>query len=172
MNGIKDGITGAADVALDVAKALWNALRGFFNDNLLRPIRDIEVFGQTPFGFVPLLPELHTGGIVGDVGATKSGALAANEVVAVLQKGEGVLPTKVMAQLPSGAFDALRSGNLGRFVPSGPALSGLGGGESFAFNVTVNPTPGMTPEEARAVGSGVVDGAMDKIEALRLVRRA
>lgn len=56
-NGIVDGVTGAASAIGDIASKLWEGLKGLINDNLIRPIREFEVFGGHPFGSFPYLAE-------------------------------------------------------------------------------------------------------------------
>jgi TP901 family phage tail tape measure protein len=76
-------------------------------------------------------PQFHVGGIVGKSASKFNGKLARDEVLAVLQKGEGVLPKSAMAKLGPQVFEALRQGALGNVV-TGAIAGGMYGSMSAA----------------------------------------
>jgi hypothetical protein len=80
-------------------------------------VRDFSIFGVRPFEKLPNLKELvekyHSGGIVGQSGGISAGPIKADEVSAILQKGEGVLPISAMNKIGPRAFEMLRRGMVG-----------------------------------------------------------
>ena len=101
INGIKDGATTVLDFAGDIAEAIlgafkkgWNAVADKINDFIPN-----EVGFDTPFGFVGVnlpdnpIPKFHTGGVVpGRPG---------DEMLAILQAGEQVIPASAMGTASS-----------------------------------------------------------------------
>lgn len=103
LSGIGDAFNAAVDWAGDVGRNIanglvdaYNSVRQWIND----AIPNIKIFGVEliPSNPLPRLSHFHTGGI------------SADEQLAVLQRGEGVLPRNVMQLLGPQMFEALRSG--------------------------------------------------------------
>lgn len=102
IDGIKNGITGAAQGIADIATAIFATFKKGWNE-VARTINDFipdEVGFDTPFGFVGVdlpdnpIPTFHSGGIVpGRPG---------EEVLALLQAGERVIPA---GQAGTGSVD-------------------------------------------------------------------
>lgn len=110
---------------------------------------------------VPTLDRVayHEGGVVGTGGSgrkARRGGLRRDEEAAILQKGEGVLPADVMAQLGKDRFEELRKGNAGfrRALMAGRPPK-------------ADPEPTGRPEIGGFPGVGLVKGLIQKgIDAL------
>lgn len=77
LDGIKSGISAVGGFVSHVAGSIWDAIKGFIDDNLIGPIRDFKVgfFGHhfQPFGSLPLLAnggifDRPTIGVFGEAG--------------------------------------------------------------------------------------------------------
>lgn len=61
------------------------------------------------------IPQFHSGGVVGRDKQRHRGGLKDREQMAVLKKGEGVLPNDTMNRIGVKSFDLLRKGKIGQF---------------------------------------------------------
>ena len=74
------------------------------------------------------IPEFHTGGVVGDRGARMhSGSIKEKEQLAVLLKGEAVLPHKTVNQMSPDMIKSLVKGDVDGFVPQYLKSKAIGG---------------------------------------------
>lgn len=80
---------------------------------------------------------------------------AGSQVVAAAERIVREAATGVASVAPEVALAAMSGGG------AGPASSG--GQVVFQFDITVNPPAGMTPQEARAIGSEIADGAAERV---------
>ena len=89
------------------------AFRGLF----WSPFRTTVNSAASELGLNWALPgfRFHTGGVVGDGGQrmAEMGSPSNDEVFALLQRGEGVLPRDVMSRMSRDQFEALRAGHIG-----------------------------------------------------------
>jgi TP901 family phage tail tape measure protein len=117
LSGIVSGMQPGGGFA-NLGKDMFNALVGYINDKVIRPLRDWRIpegngvlGGTRPFaGLNNIWPVFHEGGVVGpNMGRGK-------EIAAVLQAGEGVLPLKTMRKLGPKGFELLRRGIVGDAV--------------------------------------------------------
>jgi tape measure domain-containing protein len=77
------------------------------------------------------IPEFHTGGIVGDRGAKMhSGSVKEKEQLAVLLKGEAVLPHKTVNQMSPEMIKSLVKGDVDGFVPQYLKSKATGGSKN------------------------------------------
>jgi hypothetical protein len=115
----------------NLGKRMFNTLIDFVNNGVLQPLRDFAVpenmpfiGGQKPFsGLANIrpIPEFHSGGIVGKDGYAGKKTNSPGDILAVLQKGEGVLPKSAMSSIGPKAFEMLRKGMLGGAVSASMA---------------------------------------------------
>ena len=103
IHGIADGVSQAVSVVGDIGAAIVNAMIGFINSNVIDPINsalDISFDAGWPIGEIsidtpdiPHIPRFHTGGVVpGRPG---------DEMLAILQAGEQVIPASAMGAATS-----------------------------------------------------------------------
>lgn len=124
------------------------------------------------------VPKYHTGGVVGN-----KGSLNSKEVIAVLNKGEGVLNENGMhglwkivdfaSALSERLGTAIGKMSFGNLNTMDYALAGIGGGSAaavtgnggFVFNPTfeVSVNGNMSPAEARNVGETIANSAIDRL---------
>jgi TP901 family phage tail tape measure protein len=126
----------------NLGRRMFNTLINFVNSGILQPLRDFAIPRDTPFigGQKPFsglanirpIPEFHTGGIVGKDGYTGKQTNSPGDILAVLQKGEGVLPKSAMSSIGPKAFEMLRRGMLGGAVSASMA------GKVFAMSPMLN----------------------------------
>jgi hypothetical protein len=83
------------------------------------------------------IPQFHTGGIVGEAAARHKGKLKKEEELAVLKKGEAVLPNSVTSKIPRASLNHLIDGKISKF---GEAIGGT--------NATPNHVARKYPESA------------------------
>lgn len=173
LSGIADAFTGAADFIGDIGVKLgsffikaWNAIVDAIN----KVANDFEVdvgFGRTlglPDNLFEGLKVMHTGGVV----AGPTGA----DVPIMAQAGEGLIPAGVMRAMPSGMFEALRSGQVAGVSPgvtSAPATPQ--GAVTNMFNVEINVDGDTTPDVARDAADAFVDRVQTKLGIQASVRR-
>ncbi len=120
VQGALDGIRGVWDGIKGAIGGPINAVLGFLN-TLIRGAN--TVLSKIGVGAIPLLPAsvFHEGGLVGeDKGSRKGwrGKIRDDEEVALLQKGEGVLPKNVVAALGKERFEQLRRGEASLLDPA------------------------------------------------------
>jgi TP901 family phage tail tape measure protein len=117
IDALKWGFSTAGGKVIEFGKEILKTLAGFLEDSVFSNVRDFSIFGVRPFEKLPNLKELvekyHSGGIVGQSGGISAGPIKADEVSAILQKGEGVLPISAMNKIGPRAFEMLRRGMVG-----------------------------------------------------------
>lgn len=89
------------------------------------------------------IPEFHTGGVVGGKARMHSGALTDKEQLAVLLKGEAVLPHKAVNQMSPAMVQDLVKGDVDSFVPKYLKAKDWGGkgGPSDEVKASFSSTP-------------------------------
>lgn len=162
-NGMKSVVQGA----LDGIRSIWNGISGAiggpirsaigFINTLIDGVNQVLDLPGVP-GHINRLPvpSFHEGGVVGDEkGGSgrkgRRGALRDDEEMALLQKGEGVLPRNVVSMLGKERFEQLRSGKAslsdGRNTITDPAEATL----ATVRSITDAPSLRFRPPESDAV---------------------
>jgi hypothetical protein len=117
IDALRWGFSTAGGKVIEFGKEILKTLARFLEDSVFSNVRDFSIFGVRPFEKLPNLKELvekyHSGGIVGQSGGISAGPIKADEVSAILQKGEGVLPISAMNKIGPRAFEMLRRGMVG-----------------------------------------------------------
>ncbi len=173
VQGALDGIRGIWDGIRGAIGAPINAVLGFLN-TLIRGAN--TVLSKIGVGTIPLLPNsvFHEGGLVGeDKGSRKGrrGKIRDDEEVALLQKGEGVLPKNVVAALGKDRFEQLRRGEASLLDPASnrPLVSvdrippeaqrRLAEAQAVSFRPRETDAPEkLRPETGGFPGQGIVGG--------------
>jgi hypothetical protein len=119
-----DALGGAATGAFNFAAKIFNALRGFINDKLIKKLQNISVFGAKPFEGIPTIPDipLAEGGIITKATNALIGEDGA-EVVIPLTKPERAKQLLVQ----SGLMDIIASGSPGIAMSPAPSTPDAGG---------------------------------------------
>jgi TP901 family phage tail tape measure protein len=125
-----DALGGAATGAFNFAAKIFNALRGFINDKLIKKLQNISVFGAKPFEGLPTIPDipLAEGGIITKATNALIGEDGA-EVVIPLTKPERA--KELLAQ--SGLMELISKGSPGIAMSAAPSTPD---GNGMASTVT------------------------------------
>ena len=102
------------------SEVIKNAILGPFRntrDPLNRYIAALQALGVSvgAENKFTTIPQFHSGGVVGRDKQRHRGGLKDREQMAVLKKGEGVLPNDTMNRIGVKSFDLLRKGKIGQF---------------------------------------------------------
>jgi hypothetical protein len=132
VDGIASGFTSLLSKATDAAKGFANAIIRFVNTNVIDKINGFLEFKiPGPFGTsytidppdLKHIPTFHAGGVVG--GQSFAG-MGANEVAAVLRKGETVLTPAQLAAVGAGGSSSGRTYSITVNVPPTANLADVG----------------------------------------------
>lgn len=158
-NKVKDVLAG---IWGRIAKGLESVVNGFIRaiNAVIRGVRAIAKFLKIKVGIDTIdhvkLPRFHSGGVVGDEGAI-GGPLAGEERLAVLQKGEGILPVNAMNNLSVQQFEMLRKNGMLGGDYGKPRIGGFGLGGIVDVGKSV---VGAAGDAAGWVGGKLKEGAL------------
>lgn len=179
-------------MALNMIPSVMSAVAASIQSGFSGPINFIEHtiwphFAEvlngaaTSFGLGAVIPVFHDGGIVGEDGSQRSlaGGLSSDEMMALLQKGEGVMSQEMMASMTQAQMTEFRRGNPRWFAVGGPYEAGQGYVNAHAsanygtydldamkasYEATVKPLLGaMQAQYASNIVAQVGGAAVDKI---------
>ncbi len=157
IQGLVNGISGAASFVGDVAGNIWRAIKGFVNSNVidrLNNLLEFEIAGITVNP--PDIPRLHSGGVF-DSGST------AGEGLALLRDDE-LVATPEQRRVADDLLRGLLAGRLPGVTPA----TGAAGGSSVTIVENVYAAPG---ESAAVTAARATEGVVWNLNA-GITRRA
>lgn len=110
-SSIRNGFTGPINF---IQKSVWPPFAGILNA------------AARAFGLGNVVPVFHDGGVVGQDGGSHriGGTIGNDEMMALLQKGEGVMSQEMMASMTAGQLREFRRGNPRWYAVGGPYEDG------------------------------------------------
>lgn len=132
LNHIPDVMSG---VSGSIAKGFSNPI-SFIRGSVWPPFAQMLNAASSAFGMGNVIPVFHDGGVVGQDGTRRSVSGVSNdEMIALLQTGEGVMTREMMASMTADQVKEFRSGNPRWFATGGPFGDGKARVSSHADQV-------------------------------------